>query len=70
MLVQLNGRNTVGEDVSDAGGLKQAYKAYKLYEKQLGTPLERLPHVSEYTSEQLFFIAFANVSIIFNRLMK
>ncbi|CAG2168689.1 unnamed protein product [Oppiella nova] len=57
----LNARNTVGEDISDAGGIKQAFNAFKSYEKKYGES-QRLPFVNQYSADQLFFISYANIA--------
>ncbi|PWN35343.1 zincin [Meira miltonrushii] len=58
----LRGRFTIGEDVADAGGMAQSYRAWKTTLKEGGqealdaNPL--LPGL-DYSREQLFFVAFA-----------
>lgn len=59
----INGRFTDGEDTADAGGIAQAYKAW-MTRRESDPKGEKynnvvLPGLSEYTREQLFFIAFA-----------
>lgn len=57
-LVQLNGRQTLGENIADNGGLKAAFRAY---EKWSSTRTEvKLPGLN-LTSKQLFFVGFAQV---------
>ncbi|XP_063986007.1 endothelin-converting enzyme homolog [Diachasmimorpha longicaudata] len=55
----INGRQTLGENIADNGGLKAAYHAYlttlKDYEDQLPLPGLQLTH------RQLFFLNFAQV---------
>jgi endothelin-converting enzyme/membrane metallo-endopeptidase-like protein 1 len=53
--------NTVGENIADNGGLRESFKAYELYVKKHGEP-QRLPYVSQYSPEQVFFLSYANVS--------
>ncbi|XP_057322411.1 endothelin-converting enzyme homolog [Microplitis mediator] len=56
----INGRQTLGENIADNGGLKAAYHAYlnapKSYHDQLP-----LPGLSSLNHRQLFFINFAQV---------
>ena len=55
--VQLNGRQTLGENIADNGGLKSAYHAFRQWTQEHGDePL--LPGL-QYNHNQLFFIAFA-----------
>lgn len=54
----MNGFNTQGENIADNGGLREAFRAYKL--SQVG-PDERLPGLQQYTPEQIFFLAYANM---------
>lgn len=58
--MRINGRSTKGENIADNGGLKQAYRAYKKYERFHPAP-QRLPGVN-LTQDQLFFLNYAQVS--------
>ncbi|XP_050671750.1 endothelin-converting enzyme homolog isoform X2 [Leptidea sinapis] len=55
----LNGRQTLGENIADNGGLKAAYHAYLDYSKTVDHNLT-LPGL-KYSHRQLFFISFAQV---------
>jgi predicted metalloendopeptidase len=55
--LHLNGKLTLGENIADNGGIKQAYSAYKAYEA--AHPGSEQPAVEGFTNDQLFFIAFA-----------
>lgn len=59
--MRINGRSTKGENIADNGGLKQAYRAYKKYEKYYSVP-QRLPGVN-LTQDQLFFLNYAQVNL-------
>jgi predicted metalloendopeptidase len=52
--LNVNGRLTAGENIADIGGVKQAYIAYKAWEKENGA--EELE--TELTSDKLFFVAW------------
>uniref|UniRef100_A0AAR2JV36 Neprilysin n=1 Tax=Pygocentrus nattereri TaxID=42514 RepID=A0AAR2JV36_PYGNA len=56
---QLNGNNTLGENIADNGGIRQAYQAYQKYVNQHGkeAPLPGL----DLNHEQLFFLNFAQI---------
>jgi endothelin-converting enzyme/putative endopeptidase len=56
--VKVNGELTLGENIADLGGLKQAYKAYKAWEGRHGAP-EPLAEV--LTNDQLVFVAWGQV---------
>ncbi|XP_028916661.1 endothelin-converting enzyme 2 isoform X2 [Ornithorhynchus anatinus] len=56
---RLNGRQTLGENIADNGGLKAAYNAYKVWLRKHGEE-QRLPAVG-LTNHQLFFVGFAQV---------
>lgn len=59
--MRINGRSTKGENIADNGGLKQAYRAYKKYEKFHPVP-QQLPGVN-LTQDQLFFLNYAQVCL-------
>ncbi|KAM9378482.1 neprilysin isoform 1-T1 [Phaethornis superciliosus] len=55
----LSGINTLGENIADNGGVRQAYKAYKNFVKKHGK--EQLLPGLEMNHQQLFFLNFAQV---------
>ncbi|KAM9230967.1 Neprilysin [Leptosomus discolor] len=55
----LSGINTLGENIADNGGVRQAYKAYENFVKKHGKE-KRLPGL-EMNHKQLFFLNFAQV---------
>ncbi|MCJ8740172.1 hypothetical protein PDJAM_G00055850 [Pangasius djambal] len=55
----INGKQTLGENIADNGGLKAAYHAYRSWVKRNGKE-KRLPAVN-LTNDQLFFVGFAQV---------
>lgn len=58
----MSGITTLGENIADNGGVRQAYKAYmKWVEKEGEEP--RLPGL-DLDHKQLFFLNFAQVSDI------
>jgi len=60
----VNGKHTLGENLADSGGLDRAYEAWKnSLENQPERAQERnmlLPGLSDYSMEQLFFIAYGH----------
>ncbi|CAG2117748.1 unnamed protein product [Medioppia subpectinata] len=36
--MNLNGKNTVGENIADNGGMRESYRAFQLYVKRHGEP--------------------------------
>ncbi|XP_013866571.1 neprilysin isoform X3 [Austrofundulus limnaeus] len=57
--MNLNGNNTLGENIADNGGIRQAYQAYKNYVKHHGEE-PPLPGI-DLSHDQLFFLNFAQV---------
>lgn len=60
-LFQIDGKLTLGENIADNGGLREAFYAYKLHVEANGKE-QLLPGFEQYTHEQLLFISFGNVS--------
>lgn len=59
--LKVNGTNTVNENIADNGGLRHAFWAYRKWEKKNGP--EILPEeLSEFSNDQVFFIAYAHAS--------
>ncbi|MGH7336130.1 MAG: M13 family metallopeptidase, partial [Myxococcota bacterium] len=56
--VKVNGKLTLGENIADLGGLKEAYDAYRAWEKRHGEPEPLVPGLSP---EQLLFVSFGQV---------
>ncbi|XP_015727680.1 neprilysin [Coturnix japonica] len=56
---QLSGINTLGENIADNGGVRQAYKAYQNFVKKNGK--EKLLPGLDMNHQQLFFLNFAQV---------
>nr|XP_029723135.1 neprilysin-11-like [Aedes albopictus] len=57
----INGTLTLGENIADNGGLREAFRAYRTYVKRNG-PEPVLPGFEHFSHEQLLFISFGNVS--------
>uniref|UniRef100_A0A8D0HA55 endothelin-converting enzyme 1 n=1 Tax=Sphenodon punctatus TaxID=8508 RepID=A0A8D0HA55_SPHPU len=56
---RVNGKQTLGENIADNGGLKAAYNAYKVWLRRNGEE-KHLPALG-LTNHQLFFVGFAQV---------
>ncbi|XP_021705831.1 neprilysin [Aedes aegypti] len=56
----IDGLQTLGENIADNGGVREAFEAYKIYRKNnKKEPL--LPGFENFTHEQLFFISYGNL---------
>ena len=58
--VQVNGEQTLGENIADNGGVYAAFQAYKDVMNQTGE--NRQSTIDGHTLDQLFFVAFAQVA--------
>lgn len=63
----VNGKATLGENIADNGGLREAYMAYQKYLEKQAQELNvtvyeepALPGLSAFTNDQMFFIGFAH----------
>ena len=54
----MNGQLTLGENIADNGGIREAFRAYEIYVQRNGEEL-RLPGLDEFSPYQLFFLSFA-----------
>ncbi len=55
--LKLNGKLTLGENIADNGGIKEAFAAYKAYEAK--HPGAETPAIPGMSNDQLLFVAFA-----------
>lgn len=58
--LNLNGKQTQGENIADNGGLKQAFRAYTRWVERSRTEENLLPGL-QLTHKQLFFLNFAQI---------
>lgn len=65
----LNGLQTLGENIADNGGLKAAFHAYVNLKNLEPTDLMTLPGIN-MTHRQLFFVSFAQVEYFNGKLVK
>nr|CDJ96130.1 Peptidase M13 domain containing protein [Haemonchus contortus] len=56
----VDGRVSIGENIADNGGIRVAYEAFKMRSSR-EEDLNALPGLTNFTAEQLFFLAYANV---------
>ena len=61
--LKVNGKNTQGENIADNGGVRESFRAYlKSIEAQ--GPEPKLPGLTQFSPEQMFFVSYAQVSNI------
>jgi endothelin-converting enzyme len=59
---KVDGLNTLGENLADAGGLRSAYDAWAVQRAAMPSSWDqKLPGLESFTSEQLFFVLYANM---------
>ncbi|EGT58994.1 hypothetical protein CAEBREN_21284 [Caenorhabditis brenneri] len=59
--IHLNGQLSLGENIADNGGVKTAFNAYKAWKSNTTVSNEpALPGFQNFTSQQMFFLAYAN----------
>ncbi|CAB3227830.1 unnamed protein product [Arctia plantaginis] len=56
----VDGKKTLGENIADNGGVREALAALRLHLKRRG-PEPKLPGFEHMTSEQLFFLSYGNL---------
>jgi len=62
--INMNGKITLGENIADNGGISRSLEAWKLSRRDAKKFNERnkaLPGLSNFTTEQLFYIAFGQL---------
>ncbi len=57
--LHVNGKQTVGENVADAGGLSAAWSAWQ--KRRKSHPDQDLQGLDFFTQEQLFYLSFGNI---------
>ncbi|XP_066593448.1 neprilysin-2-like isoform X2 [Prorops nasuta] len=57
--VQVDGNQTLGENIADCAGVHNLYKAFKFWRKNKGTPDPKLPGLEDYNDDQMFFLSTA-----------
>ncbi|CAF1044530.1 unnamed protein product [Adineta steineri] len=57
----INGRKTQNENIADDAGLKQAFFAYQQWAKTHKNVDKKLPGLTKYSAEQMFFLNFGHI---------
>jgi endothelin-converting enzyme len=57
-VLHVNGRQTLGENIADAGGLSASFSAWQ--KRRQDYPDLDLPGLDDFSQEQLFYISFGN----------
>lgn len=61
LIFKLNGENTLGENIADNGGIREAYFAFQSRKANKTLPMEVVPQMENFTIEQIFFLSYAQV---------
>ncbi|VIO94276.1 Uncharacterized protein BM_BM7419 [Brugia malayi] len=59
--LHINGLRTLGENIADNGGIKEAFRAYRNYIKKIGHEEKRLPGLEHLDMNQIFFLSSAQM---------
>ena len=62
--MKVRGKQTLGENIADNGGVQAALRAYQLgntKSKSLSSEEPLLPGLAHFSHEKLFFVAFAQI---------
>ncbi|XP_066593343.1 neprilysin-like [Prorops nasuta] len=59
--INVNGENTLNENIADCLGTHNIYKAFKLWRKNKKRPDSKLPGLQDFSEDQLFFLSTASV---------
>ncbi|XP_076322025.1 neprilysin-1-like [Tachypleus tridentatus] len=57
---EVNGTNTLAENIADNGGVRQALKAYRRWVRE-NNQETLLPNLTDFTQEQLFFLSYGSI---------
>ncbi|XP_063858887.1 neprilysin-1-like isoform X1 [Scylla paramamosain] len=57
--ITVSGVQTLGENIADNGGIREAFHAYKMYVNRYGEE-PRLPGLEEFSPDHIFYLSFAN----------
>ncbi|CAF3792998.1 unnamed protein product [Rotaria sp. Silwood1] len=57
----LNGNQTQGENIADNGGIKESFYAYKKWAGAQENVDKKLPGLTKYSAEQMFFINYGQI---------
>jgi len=59
--IHVNGRQTLGEDIADLGGVAASYDAFHASLKGKPAPVQAVPGAAGLNGDQQFFLAFAQI---------
>ncbi|CAI8022690.1 Endothelin-converting enzyme 1 [Geodia barretti] len=60
--ISVNGNQTLGENIADNGGIRASYDAFK----KVSHKSEKLPGLTDYSDDQLFFIGFSQLWCLYS----